>query len=189
MRYVLCILALLLSCACVHVLAEEVPAADLSDQVPDTESETKILLQGTCSDGTSKVDNSSCSTNPTTKELVSGEADSGLHGKSKDTSEKAKKECATKGEKQNCKEQAEVGNLAQHDDAGEEDTEGLTVTEPKEPNEGDPGIDEQLSTPKKPEEKEPVGHVRDRAGAPAGPTGDGDIPAPAESVKPGGSDV
>ncbi|ORC83764.1 uncharacterized protein TM35_000581270, partial [Trypanosoma theileri] len=47
MRYVLCILALLLSCACVHVLAEEVPAADLSDQVPDTESETKILLQGT----------------------------------------------------------------------------------------------------------------------------------------------
>ncbi|ORC83738.1 uncharacterized protein TM35_000581010, partial [Trypanosoma theileri] len=39
------ILALLLSCACVHVLAEEVPAADLSDQVPDTESETKILLQ------------------------------------------------------------------------------------------------------------------------------------------------
>ncbi|ORC80903.1 uncharacterized protein TM35_001381010 [Trypanosoma theileri] len=44
MRYVLCILALLLSCACVHVLAEEVPAADLSDQVPDTESETKILL-------------------------------------------------------------------------------------------------------------------------------------------------
>ncbi|ORC83356.1 uncharacterized protein TM35_000741030 [Trypanosoma theileri] len=45
MRYVLCILALLLSCACVHVLAEEVPAADLSDQVPDTESETKILLQ------------------------------------------------------------------------------------------------------------------------------------------------
>ena len=24
----------------------EVPAADLSDQVPDTESETKILLQG-----------------------------------------------------------------------------------------------------------------------------------------------
>ncbi|ORC83931.1 uncharacterized protein TM35_000531150 [Trypanosoma theileri] len=42
MRYVLCILALLLSCACVHVLAEEVPAADLSDQVPDTESETKI---------------------------------------------------------------------------------------------------------------------------------------------------
>ncbi|ORC83748.1 uncharacterized protein TM35_000581110, partial [Trypanosoma theileri] len=44
---VLCILALLLSCACVHVLAEEVPAADLSDQVPDTESETKILLQGT----------------------------------------------------------------------------------------------------------------------------------------------
>ncbi|ORC84534.1 uncharacterized protein TM35_000431020 [Trypanosoma theileri] len=46
MRYVLCILALLLSCACVHVLAEEVPAADLSDQVPDTESETKILLQG-----------------------------------------------------------------------------------------------------------------------------------------------
>ncbi|ORC92425.1 uncharacterized protein TM35_000031780, partial [Trypanosoma theileri] len=33
--------------ACVHVLAEEVPAADLSDQVPDTESETKILLQGT----------------------------------------------------------------------------------------------------------------------------------------------
>lgn len=25
---------------------EEVPAADLSDQVPDTESETKILLQG-----------------------------------------------------------------------------------------------------------------------------------------------
>ncbi|ORC84405.1 uncharacterized protein TM35_000451430 [Trypanosoma theileri] len=55
MRYVLCILALLLSCACVHVLAEEVPAADLSDQVPDTESETKILLQGTpvahCSEG------------------------------------------------------------------------------------------------------------------------------------------
>ncbi|ORC82032.1 uncharacterized protein TM35_001001040 [Trypanosoma theileri] len=53
MRYVLCILALLLSCACVHVLAEEVPAADLSDQVPDTESETKILLQGTpvCSGG------------------------------------------------------------------------------------------------------------------------------------------
>ncbi|ORC83489.1 uncharacterized protein TM35_000681210, partial [Trypanosoma theileri] len=48
MRYVLCILALLLSCACVHVLAEEVPAADLSDQVPDTESETKIFLQGTC---------------------------------------------------------------------------------------------------------------------------------------------
>ncbi|ORC84392.1 uncharacterized protein TM35_000451300 [Trypanosoma theileri] len=47
MRYVLCILALLLSCARVHVLAEEVPAADLSDQVPDTESETKILLQGT----------------------------------------------------------------------------------------------------------------------------------------------
>ncbi|ORC84390.1 uncharacterized protein TM35_000451280 [Trypanosoma theileri] len=47
MRHVLCILALLLSCACVHVLAEEVPAADLSDQVPDTESETKILLQGT----------------------------------------------------------------------------------------------------------------------------------------------
>ncbi|ORC83795.1 titin [Trypanosoma theileri] len=45
MRYVLCILALLLSCACVHVLAEEVPAADLSDQVPDTESETKILLR------------------------------------------------------------------------------------------------------------------------------------------------
>ncbi|ORC84079.1 uncharacterized protein TM35_000501330 [Trypanosoma theileri] len=43
MRYVLCILALLLSCACVHVLAEEVPAADLSDQVPDTESETKCL--------------------------------------------------------------------------------------------------------------------------------------------------
>ncbi|ORC82235.1 uncharacterized protein TM35_000951000, partial [Trypanosoma theileri] len=47
MRYVLCILALLLSCACMHVLADEVPAADLSDQVPDTESETKILLQGT----------------------------------------------------------------------------------------------------------------------------------------------
>ncbi|ORC84398.1 uncharacterized protein TM35_000451360 [Trypanosoma theileri] len=47
MRYVLCILALLLSCACVHVLAEEVPAADLSDQVPDTESETKICLDGT----------------------------------------------------------------------------------------------------------------------------------------------
>ncbi|ORC89768.1 uncharacterized protein TM35_000113020 [Trypanosoma theileri] len=47
MRHVLCILALLLSCACVHVLAEEVPTADLSDQVPDTESETKILLQGT----------------------------------------------------------------------------------------------------------------------------------------------
>ncbi|ORC84541.1 uncharacterized protein TM35_000431090 [Trypanosoma theileri] len=47
MRYVLCILSLLLSCACVHVLAEEVPAADLSDQVPDTESETKVLLQGT----------------------------------------------------------------------------------------------------------------------------------------------
>ncbi|ORC80898.1 elastic titin [Trypanosoma theileri] len=47
MRYVLCILAVLLSCACVHVLAEEVPAADLSDQVPDTESETKICLQGT----------------------------------------------------------------------------------------------------------------------------------------------
>ncbi|ORC83638.1 uncharacterized protein TM35_000621120 [Trypanosoma theileri] len=45
MRHVLCILALLLSCACVHVLAEEVPAADLSDQVPDTESETKVLLQ------------------------------------------------------------------------------------------------------------------------------------------------
>ncbi|ORC92410.1 uncharacterized protein TM35_000031630 [Trypanosoma theileri] len=47
MRYVLCILALLLSCACVYVLAEEVPAADLSDQVPDTESETKILPQCT----------------------------------------------------------------------------------------------------------------------------------------------
>ncbi|ORC84375.1 uncharacterized protein TM35_000451130 [Trypanosoma theileri] len=47
MRYVLCILALLLSCACVHVLAEEVPAADLSDQVPDTESETKIVLPDT----------------------------------------------------------------------------------------------------------------------------------------------
>ncbi|AFZ80117.1 hypothetical protein BEWA_029680 [Theileria equi strain WA] len=31
-----------------HILStEEVPAADLSDQVPDTESETKILLQGT----------------------------------------------------------------------------------------------------------------------------------------------
>ncbi|EKX73682.1 hypothetical protein BEWA_037180 [Theileria equi strain WA] len=29
------------------VQREEVPAADLSDQVPDTESETKILLQGT----------------------------------------------------------------------------------------------------------------------------------------------
>ena len=28
------------------VQREEVPAADLSDQVPDTESETKILLQG-----------------------------------------------------------------------------------------------------------------------------------------------
>ncbi|ORC84440.1 uncharacterized protein TM35_000451780 [Trypanosoma theileri] len=52
MRYVLCILALLLSCACVHVLAEEVPAADLSDQVPDTESETKILL--TCATGASE---------------------------------------------------------------------------------------------------------------------------------------
>ncbi|ORC88673.1 putative titin [Trypanosoma theileri] len=57
MRYVLCILALLLSCACVHVLAEEVPAADLSDQVPDTESETKILLQAipttkNCTNGT-----------------------------------------------------------------------------------------------------------------------------------------
>ncbi|ORC81917.1 uncharacterized protein TM35_001041010, partial [Trypanosoma theileri] len=39
--------ALLLSCACVHVLAEEVPAADLSDQVPDTESETKICPNGT----------------------------------------------------------------------------------------------------------------------------------------------
>ncbi|ORC83759.1 uncharacterized protein TM35_000581220 [Trypanosoma theileri] len=52
MRYVLCILALLLSCACVHVLAEEVPAADLSDQVPDTESETKIINHGTqCADG------------------------------------------------------------------------------------------------------------------------------------------
>ncbi|ORC83633.1 uncharacterized protein TM35_000621070 [Trypanosoma theileri] len=46
MRYVLCILALLLSCACVHVLAEEVPAADLSDQVPNTESETKMCLEG-----------------------------------------------------------------------------------------------------------------------------------------------
>ncbi|ORC92402.1 uncharacterized protein TM35_000031550 [Trypanosoma theileri] len=46
MRYVLCILALLLSCACVHVL-DQVRAADLPDQVPDTESETKILLQGT----------------------------------------------------------------------------------------------------------------------------------------------
>ncbi|ORC84236.1 uncharacterized protein TM35_000471310, partial [Trypanosoma theileri] len=63
MRYVLCILALLLSCACVHVLAEEVPAADLSDQVPDTESETKILLQGTpvaqlthCANGGTKCD-------------------------------------------------------------------------------------------------------------------------------------
>ncbi|ORC82109.1 uncharacterized protein TM35_000981120 [Trypanosoma theileri] len=57
MRHVLCILALLLSCACVHVLAEEVPAADLSDQVPDTESETKILLQGTpvhCAEGNNK---------------------------------------------------------------------------------------------------------------------------------------
>ncbi|ORC81942.1 uncharacterized protein TM35_001021070, partial [Trypanosoma theileri] len=51
MRYVLCILALLLSCACVHVLAEEVPAADLSDQVPDTESETKILLHQNGVDG------------------------------------------------------------------------------------------------------------------------------------------
>lgn len=28
------------------VQREEIPAADLSDQVPDTESETKILLQG-----------------------------------------------------------------------------------------------------------------------------------------------
>ncbi|ORC90036.1 putative titin [Trypanosoma theileri] len=60
MRYVLCILALLLSCACVHVLAEEVPAADLSDQVHDTESETKILNQSTppaknCTNGTSEV--------------------------------------------------------------------------------------------------------------------------------------
>ncbi|ORC83754.1 uncharacterized protein TM35_000581170 [Trypanosoma theileri] len=44
MRYVLCILALLLSCACVHVLAEEVPAADLSDQVPDTESDAEETL-------------------------------------------------------------------------------------------------------------------------------------------------
>ncbi|ORC82231.1 uncharacterized protein TM35_000961100 [Trypanosoma theileri] len=43
MRYVLCIITLLLSCACVHVLAEEVPAADLSDQVPDTESEANCL--------------------------------------------------------------------------------------------------------------------------------------------------
>ncbi|ORC84540.1 uncharacterized protein TM35_000431080 [Trypanosoma theileri] len=49
MRYVLCILALLLSCACVYVLAEEVPAADLSDQVPDTDSETK------CTQGTSRT--------------------------------------------------------------------------------------------------------------------------------------
>uniref|UniRef100_A0A8C4L456 Uncharacterized protein n=1 Tax=Equus asinus asinus TaxID=83772 RepID=A0A8C4L456_EQUAS len=32
---------------CYGVQREEVPAADLSDQVPDTESETKILLQGT----------------------------------------------------------------------------------------------------------------------------------------------
>ncbi|ORC84367.1 uncharacterized protein TM35_000451050 [Trypanosoma theileri] len=64
MRYVLCILALLLSCACVHVLAEEVPAADLSDQVPDTESETKILLQSTpvsCPDGDERsVDGKPC---------------------------------------------------------------------------------------------------------------------------------
>ncbi|ORC83582.1 uncharacterized protein TM35_000641140, partial [Trypanosoma theileri] len=62
MRYVLCILALLLSCACVHVLAEEVPAADLSDQVPDTESETKILLQGApqCTNGTVLSDNPKC---------------------------------------------------------------------------------------------------------------------------------
>lgn len=28
------------------VQREEIPAADLSDQVPDTESETNILLQG-----------------------------------------------------------------------------------------------------------------------------------------------
>ena len=28
------------------VQREEIPAADLSDQVPDTESETSILLQG-----------------------------------------------------------------------------------------------------------------------------------------------
>ncbi|ORC83969.1 uncharacterized protein TM35_000521130 [Trypanosoma theileri] len=42
MRYVLCILALLLSCACVHVLAEEVPAADLSDQVPDAENDSVV---------------------------------------------------------------------------------------------------------------------------------------------------
>ncbi|ORC83789.1 uncharacterized protein TM35_000571170 [Trypanosoma theileri] len=63
MRYVLCILALLLSCACVHVLAEEVPAADLSDQVPDTESETKILVvtgDGNCPPGTERLDDNTC---------------------------------------------------------------------------------------------------------------------------------
>ncbi|ORC84093.1 uncharacterized protein TM35_000501470 [Trypanosoma theileri] len=44
MRHVLCILALLLSCACVHVLAEEVPAADLSDQVPDAENDSVVRV-------------------------------------------------------------------------------------------------------------------------------------------------
>ncbi|ORC83415.1 uncharacterized protein TM35_000721180 [Trypanosoma theileri] len=64
MRFVLCILALLLSCACVHVLAEEVPAADLSDQVPDTESETKggngPGSDGKCPEGTELSDNKTC---------------------------------------------------------------------------------------------------------------------------------
>ncbi|ORC81940.1 uncharacterized protein TM35_001021050 [Trypanosoma theileri] len=71
MRYVLCILALLLSCACVHVLAEEVPAADLSDQVPDTESETKILLQGTPVAGL--VETAQCADGVTTDNCPSGQ--------------------------------------------------------------------------------------------------------------------
>ncbi|ORC84061.1 uncharacterized protein TM35_000501150 [Trypanosoma theileri] len=69
------------------------------------------------------------------------------------------------------------------------DTKDPLANATKEPKEGDPGKEKQLAPPKNPEEKEPESHVHDRAGAPAGPTGDVDIPAPAESVKPGGSDV
>ncbi|ORC81511.1 uncharacterized protein TM35_001141060 [Trypanosoma theileri] len=96
MRHVLCILALLLSCACVHVLAEEVPAADLSDQVPDTESETKILLQGT------PVDCTNGKTCPNEDEQC---------------------ETAEGGEKQTCKTPAEVSGPKQGQDRKEKQTE------------------------------------------------------------------
>ncbi|ORC81513.1 uncharacterized protein TM35_001141080 [Trypanosoma theileri] len=174
MRYVLCILALLLSCACVHVLAEEVPAADLSDQVPDTESETKILLP--CLAGSEPTAEKPCVRAPP-------DDNNGLKVNQE------KKQCEThgkEGEKQNCETQAQDQHIGEDDDEEEEEE---VVQEEEDPNNTTPqtikdkesgGAPAEPGTPSK-DQIEVTSPQQVDGQVLKGPKGD--------SSKPGGSEV